>query len=69
VLDAPQPVSGIWDAERLDQVLTNLISNALKYSPDGGEVRVAMTSCNEQVTIRVSDQGIGMSAEDLARVF
>jgi PAS domain S-box-containing protein len=69
VLDAPQPVSGIWDAERLDQVLTNLISNALKYSPDGGEVRVAMTSCDEQVTIRVSDQGIGMSAEDLARVF
>ncbi|HET7036439.1 MAG TPA: GAF domain-containing protein, partial [Thermomicrobiaceae bacterium] len=35
VLKAPEPVVGEWDASRLDQVLTNLISNALKYSPDG----------------------------------
>jgi PAS domain S-box-containing protein len=69
VLDAPQPVTGMWDVERLDQVLTNLISNALKYSPDGGEVRIALECQVDEVTIRVSDQGIGMSSEDLARVF
>ncbi|HEX5166834.1 MAG TPA: PAS domain S-box protein, partial [Thermomicrobiales bacterium] len=40
VLDASEPVSGIWDAQRLQHVVTNLVSNALKYSPDGGEVCV-----------------------------
>lgn len=69
VLDAPEPVIGIWDPDRLDQVLTNLISNALKYSPEGGEVRVTLRRDGERVTITVSDQGIGISAQDQARLF
>ena len=40
VLDAPEPVEGYWDPSAIDQVLTNFISNALKYSPDGGIVTV-----------------------------
>lgn len=69
VLDAPASVPGVWDGERLDQVLTNLVSNALKYSPDGGEVRVRVAPTAEGATIAVSDQGIGMASDEATRLF
>ena len=68
-LDAPAPVTGRWDPDRLDQVITNLVSNALKYSPEGGEVRVRVTREGMEALLTVSDAGIGIAPEDQARLF
>ncbi|MGY2894394.1 sensor histidine kinase [Deinococcus sp. UYEF24] len=57
------------DAERAAQVLANLISNALKYSPSGSAVTLGAGVLAEQVTFQVSDTGEGLNAEQLARIF
>jgi PAS domain S-box-containing protein len=57
------------DEERLTQVLTNLLSNALKYSPNGGAVTVRGRVEPEQVIVSVSDDGPGIARADLPRVF
>jgi PAS domain S-box-containing protein len=57
------------DAARLEQVLSNLVDNALKYSPRGGTVRVAGRVLPSEVIISVSDEGIGIPLEEHARVF
>jgi len=64
---ATPPVLG--SAARLRQVFANLIDNALKYTPEGGEVRVQVSTNEGQVLISVSDTGIGIPREDQARVF
>ncbi|HET7036048.1 MAG TPA: ATP-binding protein, partial [Thermomicrobiaceae bacterium] len=69
VLEAPEPVVGEWDASRLDQVLTNLISNALKYSPDGGEVRVTVRQAGALAEVVVDDRGIGITPDELRTLF
>ncbi len=61
------PVSG--DADRLVQVFTNLVSNAVKYSPDGGAVVVAARAEAGHVVASVRDEGLGIPPEDLERVF
>lgn len=61
------PVAG--DPDRLIQVFTNLVSNAVKYSPEGGEVVVAARADDGGVLAAVSDQGLGIPPEDLERVF
>jgi PAS domain S-box-containing protein len=68
-LVAPEPVVGEWDSERLDQVLTNLISNAVKYSPQGGPVRVEVRVDGSTAELAVSDQGIGIPESELGDVF
>ncbi|HEY65714.1 MAG TPA: PAS domain S-box protein [Caldilineae bacterium] len=57
------------DEERLRQVLNNLISNAIKYSPDGGVIRVGGWADDEWVTVYVADQGIGIPVEEQSRLF
>lgn len=57
------------DALRLEQVFYNLISNAVKYSPAGGEVRLQVTLQADQVWIAVADDGIGIPAADQERIF
>ncbi len=57
------------DRDRVGQVLINLVSNALKYSPGGGEVDVKASMDGEFVRIAVSDHGLGISEEDLPRMF
>ncbi|MBX6770492.1 MAG: GAF domain-containing protein [Chloroflexi bacterium] len=71
LLDAPPRCEGEWDPERIAQLLSNLISNAIKYSPDGGEVRVSIghTPDTGDVLVRVSDQGIGIPPEKLGLLF
>ena len=60
----------VWaDEEALDQILDNLVDNALKYTPEGGQVRVSWTVTDDQVCLEVSDTGIGIPAADLARIF
>jgi CheY-like chemotaxis protein/anti-sigma regulatory factor (Ser/Thr protein kinase) len=61
------PVSG--DAVRLEQIFSNILTNALKYTPAGGEIDVRVTTEGEHGVIRVRDTGIGMDATVLATVF
>jgi signal transduction histidine kinase len=69
MLDAPARLEGEWDGERVSQLLANLIANAIKYSPAGGEVRVAIHAGPSEAIIRVSDHGIGLSREQIGRLF
>ncbi len=57
------------DRGRLSQVMNNLISNAIKYSPNGGNVTVKAWEENSQIVITVTDQGMGVSQEDLNQIF
>jgi signal transduction histidine kinase len=54
---------------RIERILDNLIDNAIKYSPDGGEVKVSARRDGDSVLISVSDQGIGISAANLKKLF
>lgn len=69
VLDAPEPVEAELDPGRIDQVITNLVSNALKYSPDGGDVCVTVRAVDGVVEVAVTDCGIGISPEEQAALF
>lgn len=66
---AQKPILGNWDCERLSQALSNLINNAIKYSPDGGEINVRLAETGKEVTVSVSDQGIGIVPEDIPQLF
>lgn len=57
------------DSDRLFQVLSNLLSNAVKYSPSGGDVVVTTTLEASHVHLQVSDSGLGITADDLPRLF
>lgn len=59
----------LLDPDRIRQVLVNLLDNAVKYSPDGGTVLLALTEDERGVLLRVSDGGIGLPAESLERIF
>lgn len=63
----PAWVSG--EDTRLEQIVTNLLSNAVRYSPDGGVIQVVVARAAHRVLLTVRDQGIGMTAELLPRVF
>ncbi|MCP3059074.1 CHASE domain-containing protein [Myxococcus sp. K38C18041901] len=67
-VDAPEPMTGRWDRLRLEQVLTNLMSNALKYG-HGAPVDVRVLGDVELARVEVRDRGIGIAPEDAARVF
>lgn len=64
-----EPLTGCWDRERLGRVLANLIENAIKYSPDGGDVTVELRQSGGEVSITVVDQGIGVPAEEAQCIF
>jgi signal transduction histidine kinase len=57
------------DAKRLGQVLDNLVSNAIKYTPNGGDVSITMTHTGAAATIAVSDTGIGIPQDEQAQMF
>ena len=61
------PVDG--DPVRLEQVVGNLLANAVKYTPAGGEIRVLLDRRSAEVSLRVTDTGIGISPELLDRIF
>ena len=65
------PEVGLIDADerRVKQILFNLITNALKFTPSGGRVTVDAAVEGENVSVSVTDTGVGIAAEDQARVF
>jgi PAS domain S-box-containing protein len=66
---ADQSVVGEWDERRLRQVLINLLSNALKYSPEGSTVTVSVAAGKRSATVSVRDQGIGLADTEPAQLF
>jgi signal transduction histidine kinase len=68
---AERSVTGNWDGGRLRQVLMNLLSNALKYSPEGSTVTVTVYVTGDERTaaVRVRDEGMGLDATELAHLF
>jgi hypothetical protein len=65
--DVPAAVAA--DAEKLRQILGNLIENAVKYSPDGGTIRVGYERVSRRLRFSVADQGIGIPPEERERIF
>ena len=66
------PGAPLWvdgDAVRLEQIIVNLLTNAVKYTEDGGSIRVGLGRERGQVTLRVSDSGIGLAPDMLGKVF
>ena len=69
-LAAPPSIEAEVDPLRLEQVLTNLLDNAIKYSPDGGPIEVAVSrSMGDALEIAVRDHGVGIPAEKRALIF
>ena len=69
-IEAPRsPIVGFWDRDRLEQVLDNLIGNAIKYSPQGGEIVIRVEATDAEARVSVEDQGIGIAADALPRLF
>lgn len=68
-LSAPDTLAGVWDRDRLHQTLTNLVTNALKYSPAGTVVAVEVRRDGDRAVVTVTDQGVGFRPEDVADLF
>ena len=66
---APDPLRVRGDQKRLIQVLSNLLNNAAKYTPEGGELRVTLGADRERVVIEVADNGIGVAPAMRERIF
>ncbi len=62
-------ISVVGDAVRLQQVFTNLLSNSLKFTPDGGNIDIKIESQPDTVTVSISDNGPGISSDALPRIF
>ena len=69
VCNAPDSAFATVDGPRLHRVLSNVVGNAIKYSPEGGEVRIDVETSASSLNISVADRGIGIPPEDLGRVF
>ncbi len=65
--DQVPEVSG--DRERIEQVVMNIVSNAIKYTPDGGKIDIHVGTGKKSVYVRVTDNGIGIPEKDLPRLF
>ncbi|UWU76701.1 DUF3369 domain-containing protein [Bradyrhizobium huanghuaihaiense] len=66
---APPNIVTMCDTDRIREAIDNLISNAIKYSPIGGKIGVAVLHEGSDTIVRVSDEGAGLSPEDLGRLF
>lgn len=68
-LRAPAPLQAECDSVQIEHLLDNLLENAIKYSPGGGAIEVAVERIGQQARISVSDQGIGIPAADVPQIF
>jgi signal transduction histidine kinase len=68
-VSAPPDRFTMCDSDRMREAIDNLISNAIKYSPIGGKIALLVTHDDAHTVIRVTDEGAGLSPEDLGRLF
>jgi signal transduction histidine kinase len=71
-LELDLPAAPVWvygDHRRLEQALTNLLSNAHKFSPNGSPIRLAVARRGQAVAWTVADRGVGIAPEDRPRLF
>ena len=68
-VSAPTNFVTMCDADRMREAIDNLVSNAIKYSPIGGKITVVVAHEQKDTVIRITDQGAGLSPEDLGRLF
>lgn len=68
-VEAEPELTALCDADRIREAIDNLLSNAIKYSPLTGVIGVAVTNDGDHIAVRISDQGPGLSPEDLGRLF
>ena len=64
-----EPVTAVVDADRISQVLSNLVSNAIKFTPDEGSLRIELAVDGRDAVLHVGDSGIGISEADRERLF
>jgi signal transduction histidine kinase len=69
VVEAPERLVGLFDAQRIAQLVENLVENAVKYSPEGGTITVRLWEDSRGANLTVADEGIGIPAEDLPSLF
>jgi signal transduction histidine kinase len=65
----PAPVIGVFDPNRMLQVLSNVLQNAIKFTPAGGAVRVDARPAGRECVIAITDTGIGISDAELPKIF
>lgn len=68
-LDLPETVSMTGDEDQLKQVWMNLLGNSIKFTPEGGTIRMAIAADSHEITVTISDNGIGLSPEEFSAVF
>jgi signal transduction histidine kinase len=69
LVEAPAELEIVADRDRIGQVLTNLLDNAIKYSPEGGAVRARVEAQGNEVELSVADEGVGITPEQAERMF
>lgn len=69
ILEAPESLRISADCDRLEQVMVNLLTNAVRYSPGGGPIAIRVSAEEDRLRVSVSDRGIGVPAEKQATIF
>jgi signal transduction histidine kinase len=67
--EAPEDLCARVDPDRMSQVLANLLDNAVKYTPAGGQIRLEGFMQGDEIVIRVQDSGVGIPPEELPRIW
>jgi two-component system sensor histidine kinase VicK len=67
--DPPLPLAINADVKRINQIINNIISNAIKYTPEGGKVRIYTSESDKYYRIYIKDNGIGIPSDDLRHIF
>lgn len=66
------PLKPVWieiDTDKMSQVIDNIVNNAIKYSPDGGNITISMKTTETQLIISIADEGLGIPKADLPKIF
>ena len=69
ILTAPAKIDCLCDSDRMREAIDNVLSNAIKYSALGGRIDVTLDRSDQSAVIRITDEGPGLSTQDLARLF